>query len=108
QQDHVESYIRRPSGIPRRALLPENESYREAWMKAVTQPQPIFTDDERNAMLAFNEYERAAAESPTSAGGFGIPIFIDPSIILTAQGTRNPFLEIAKQVTVNTNFWKGV
>ena len=44
----------------------------------------------------------------TSAGGFGIPVFIDPSIILTAQESGNPFLSIAKQVTVNTTVWKGV
>ena len=34
--------------------------------------------------------------------------FIDPSIILTAQETDNPFLTLARQVTVNTNQWKGV
>jgi HK97 family phage major capsid protein len=47
-------------------------------------------------------------EVTSSAGGFGIPVFIDPSIILTAQGSGNPFLSIARQVTVNTNRWKGV
>ena len=108
QKDQVESYVRKDRDVAARLILTENDPYREGWMKAVTQPQPLFTDEERRALIAFNEYERAAAESPTSAGGFGIPVFIDPSIILTAQGTRNPFLEIAKQVTVNTNVWKGV
>jgi HK97 family phage major capsid protein len=46
--------------------------------------------------------------STNAAGGYGIPVFIDPSIILTAQNTRNPFLQIAKQVDINTNAWKGV
>jgi hypothetical protein len=48
------------------------------------------------------------SEGTTTAGGFGIPVFIDPSIILTAQGSDNPFLSIARQVDVNTNAWKGV
>src|SRR5690348_3709763 len=48
------------------------------------------------------------SEGTTTAGGFGIPVFIDPSIIMTAQGSDNPFLKIAKQVDVNTNAWKGV
>src|SRR5690348_16624183 len=47
-------------------------------------------------------------EGTTTAGGFGIPVFIDPSIIMTAQGSDNPFLQIARQVDVNTNAWKGV
>ena len=58
-------------------------------------------------MRAYNEY-RATSEGTTTAGGFGIPVFIDPSIIMTAQGSGNPFLEIARQVDVNTNVWKGV
>ena len=58
-------------------------------------------------MQAWYEF-RAMGEVTTTAGGFGIPVFIDPSIILTAQGSGNPFLSIAKQVTVNTNTWKGV
>lgn len=107
QRDQVEASIRKDSDVARRAIVTENEHYREGWMKAVTDPQPLFTDEERNAMLAYNEY-RAMSEGTTTAGGFGIPIFIDPSIILTAQGSGNPFLTIAKQVTVNTNIWKGV
>jgi HK97 family phage major capsid protein len=48
------------------------------------------------------------SEGTPSAGGYGVPVFIDPSIILTAQGSGNPFLEMAKLVDVNTNAWKGV
>src|SRR5260370_25372779 len=67
----------------------------------------LLSDDERHAMQAYAEY-RAMSEGATTGGGFGIPVFIDPSIILTAQGTDNPFLELCKQVDVNTNAWKGV
>jgi HK97 family phage major capsid protein len=67
----------------------------------------MLTEDERTAIQAYGEY-RAMSEGTNTAGGFGIPVFIDPSIIMTAQGTDNPFLELAKQVDVNTNAWKGV
>jgi HK97 family phage major capsid protein len=109
EKDEVERQVRRSPDIARRILVTENEHYREAWMKLVTQPQAVglLSDDERNAMRAYVEY-RAASEGTTTAGGFGVPVFIDPSIILTAQGSGNPFLQIAKQVDVNTNAWKGV
>jgi HK97 family phage major capsid protein len=109
QVDEVEKQIRTNTDIARRVLVTENEHYRDAWMKLVTDPQAamVLTDEERHAIRAYNEY-RAMSEGTTSAGGFGIPVFIDPSIILTAQGTDNPFLTLAKQVTVNTNIWKGV
>ncbi len=109
QTDEVERQIRRDPDIARRILVTETEAYRNAWMKVVTDPNAmaLLDEDERNAMRAWNEY-RAAAEWTTTAGGFGIPVFIDPSIILTAQESGNPFLTLARQVTVNTNQWKGV
>ncbi|HEX7163330.1 MAG TPA: phage major capsid protein [Trebonia sp.] len=109
QKDEVEKQIRKSTDIARRIIVTENDAYRSAWMKMVTDPQAamLLTDDERTAMRAYAEY-RAMSEGTNTAGGFGIPVFIDPSIIMTAQGTDNPFLELAKQVDVNTNAWKGV
>ena len=109
QVDQLERVIRKDTDIARRVLVTENEAYRNAWMKAVTDPQgaALWTDDERRAMQAFYEY-RAMSEGTSAAGGFGVPVFIDPSIILTAQGSGNPFLQIAKQVPLTTNAWKGV
>jgi HK97 family phage major capsid protein len=109
QKDEVERQLRRDPDIARRILVTETDSYRNAWMKLVTHPegQLYLSDEERDAVRAWNEY-RAAAEWTTTAGGFGIPVFIDPSIILTAQESGNPFLQLARQVTINTNQWKGV
>lgn len=109
EKDEVERQIRTSTDIARRVLVTENENYRSAWLKMVTKPQGAMylTEDERKAMMAWDEY-RAGSEGTTTAGGFGIPVFIDPSIILTAQGSENPFLQLARQVDVNTNVWKGV
>lgn len=104
--DDEESYV------ARRIVLTENAPYRSAWRQLVTEPHPLLNAEEIEAVRAFQKFERnefrAMAESPTSAGGFGIPVFIDPSIIMTAQGSGNAFLEIAKLVDINTNVWKGV
>lgn len=109
QKDQVERQIRKDPDVARRILVTETEAYRTAWMKLVTQPDAglFLDDDEREAVRAYNEY-RAMGEVTTTAGGFGIPVFIDPSIILTAQESENPFLTLARQVTINTNEWKGV
>ena len=109
QKTTVEKQIRRDTDIARRILVTENDDYREAWLKLVTQPDAgiLLTEDERDAVRRYNEY-RAMSENVTTAGGFGIPVFIDPSIILTAQETDNPFLTLARQVPVTSNVWKGV
>jgi len=109
QKAQVEKLVRRSTDIARRLIVTENEAYREAWHKLVTNPNAGYSlsDDERDAIRAWEEY-RAMSEGTNAAGGFGIPVFIDPSIILTAQGSGNPFLELARQVEVNTNKWKGI
>jgi len=107
QKTQVDKLVRRDTVTARRILVTENEDYRTAWMKMVTDVHPVLTPEENRAVQAWYEF-RALGDWTTTAGGFGIPVFIDPSIILTAQESGNPFLSIAKQVTVNTNQWKGV
>jgi HK97 family phage major capsid protein len=108
QKDQVEAHIRRNPDVARRIVVTENEHYRSAWMRMMTHPNGamLLDDEERDAVRRFEEYR--AASSSNTAGGYGVPVFIDPSIIMTAQGSGNPFLQVAKQVDVNTNVWKGV
>lgn len=73
QKDQVERTVRRDTDIAKRLLVTETDNYRDAWMKLVTDPHPILSDDERHAVLAWNEY-RAMSEGTTTAGGFGIPV----------------------------------
>lgn len=107
QREEVDKQVRMSTDIARRVLVTETEEYRDAWLKLVTQPHPMLEPEEIRAVRAWEEF-RAMSENTTTAGGYGIPVFIDPSIILTAQESGNPFLEIARQVNVNTNRWKGV
>jgi HK97 family phage major capsid protein len=101
------------SYVARRTLLTQDPHYKRAWQELMTEgPLALLTAEEVQAVRRFKDFERmesrAMGEVTPSAGGFGIPVFIDPSIILTAQGSGNPFLEICKVAEVNTAFWKGV
>jgi len=109
QAAQVDRLVRKSTDIARRLVVTENDDYREAFVKLATNPNAnlILTEDERDAVRAWEEY-RAMSEGTTTAGGFGIPVLIDPSIIMTAQGSGNPFLTLARQVDAKTNKWKGV
>lgn len=99
--------------IARRALLTENSIYRKAFRKYSAGKGPwSFTAEE---MAALNDYEkfetsiaRAANENTGSAGGFGVPILIDPSIILTSGAADVPLLRVCRVETVTNNLWEGV
>lgn len=113
QRAHLERTLRRLSRdldgghIARRLLLTENEHYRNAFVKMVTRTSPILTLEEQRAMEAYDEF-RAMAIGTDSAGGFGVPVLIDPTIILTAQGSPNDILALARVETITNDEWKGV
>jgi len=103
----VESMIRSDPQIARRVIVTETDDYRDAWHKLMTRQHPNLSADEQRAIDRWEEY-RTMVENTTTAGGYGVPVFIDPTIILTAQGSQNPFLQISTVKNVNTNIWKGV
>ena len=111
QLEAVERLIRtdsenlRGADIATRLLLTENDAYRSGFMKKTV--GRITTEDENRALAAFEEF-RAMSEGTTTAGGFGVPVLIDSTIILTSQGTPNDLLAISNVKTITTNIWKGV
>lgn len=92
--------------IAKRLLVTETDDYRSAFVKLMTQSQAVLTGPESEAVQRFNELRAASLTS--AAGGYGVPVLIDPTIILTGQGSLNPFRRISRQVTITTNAWKGV
>ena len=110
QLDHVDRLLNTRNGntdggeIAKRLVLTETDAYRSAFVKGVTQINPAYTAEEAAAL---NEF-RAAALSPDSAGGFGVPVLIDPTIILTSSAADAPVLNMARIVTITTDAWKGV
>jgi HK97 family phage major capsid protein len=52
--------------------------------------------------------ERAMGVTTGSAGGFGVPIDLDPSILSTGSGSLNPIRQIANVRTTIGDIWKGV
>lgn len=110
QKDRVDAIMRTQthnldgSAIARRLLLTETDAYRSGWTKAVTQATPAFTSEEARALDEF----RAMSIGTDTSGGFGVPVLIDPSIILTSQGSLNPFRRISRVETITNDEWKGV
>jgi len=91
--------------IARRLLITESPAYRSAFGKAMTYAQPAWTQEEMNAISQF----RAAEQSLTSAsGGYGVPVLIDPTVILTSGAAVAPLLGVSRIENITNNVWKGV
>lgn len=51
---------------------------------------------------------RALAVGVGADGGFAVPVALDPTIILTSDGSVNPLRQIARVETITTKEWQGV
>ena len=90
--------------VARMMLITESDAYRSAFMKGITTQSPAWTADE---VRALNEV-RAMQAYTNAGGGFGVPIFIDPTIIITTSTNRSPILDVARIENITTTAWKGV
>lgn len=117
QKEELERSLRRRSKdfdgayVARRLLLTENEAYRSAFAKQIIfGANAALSRDESDAVSRFQafEIERSMNEGTTTAGGFGVPVYIDPSIILTSGAADAPLLRVARIEQITNQVWKGV
>ena len=97
--------------IAKRILLTEHPLYRSAFRKYMRLgAMAAYNQDEQRAVAAFQDFElsRAAGEVTTTAGGFGVPVIIDPTIIITTGAADVPMLRVCRVEQVTNNVWKGI
>lgn len=113
QRAHVARLIRTATGdlnggiIARMILLTENPAYRSAWAKLISGRAAVLTADETEAYLRYEE-ARGMSIGVSAEGGYGVPVFIDPTIILTGGGSPTSILNMARTETITGPSWKGV
>ncbi len=85
-----------------------NPHYRSAFQKASSGLAPVFSPEEARAVRDVNYIKRAMSVGTPAAGGYAVPVIIDPTIIMTAQGSDNPILRRARVETITVDKWKGL
>jgi HK97 family phage major capsid protein len=113
--DRLDAHVRTndPQGLDGRYLdAVGSPHYNSAFGKMLADPQSghlRFTPAEVEAVRVVTAVEAQRAMSLTGAsGGFAVPFQLDPSVMLTSSGALNPIRQIARQITVATDVWKGV
>jgi HK97 family phage major capsid protein len=114
QKTHITKLLRTRNGdtdgdlIGRLLLATENPHYRSAFQKVAASATPAFTADEGRAIDQVKLIKRAMSIGVDASGGFAVPVLIDPTIILTAQGSPNDILRLARVETITNDEWKGI
>ena len=111
QQTDVEKLLRCSTShtdgslLARRTVATERPEYRSAFFKYVAGRGDELTSDERQAV---SEYRTGVAGSMDTSGGFGVPVTIDPTILIT-DGYNGPgILPYCRIENVTTDAWRGV
>lgn len=120
KQSHQESVINLIEGsgsigaaAARMALTTGTDEYVRGWQKHMAGNQYAITEAERNALSkGFDGYtaeERAMTSGTGASGGFFVPIYIDPTMIVTGAGSTNPFRKISTVKNIGPAFggWYG-
>lgn len=96
-------------GMDEYILRHSSDDYARGFFKLIGGRTWEITDAEGAALREASRYDEYRGLTLTAAnGGAMIPVFLDPSVIVTNAGTRNPMRQISRVESVLTNVWNGV
>jgi len=99
-----------PGRIARWAIAASNPNYERAFAKMLIDPTRghlEWTNEERAAYTVVAELSRAMSLTAGN-GGYMVPFTLDPSIMLTNDGSNNPLRQLATVKLTTTNSWNGI
>ncbi|MFG2589056.1 phage major capsid protein [Streptomyces sp. NPDC048438] len=99
--DIIESWDDKRGSIARMCLATSSPEYLRAWSKLARGKSHMITGEEQQAL------ERAMSLTD-NAGGYLVPFQLDPTIIITSNGSQNDIRQVARQVVATGDVWNGV
>ncbi|WP_129305525.1 phage major capsid protein [Streptomyces sp. L2] len=102
------------SWAARWAIATGNPAYERAFAALAGDPERGHLDWSQEEHEAFRQVravaseQRAMAENTGSSGGYLLPLSLDPTVILTSDGSTNPLRRIARVVQTVSSEWRGV
>lgn len=114
QKDRLDTIFRTKNGdtdgelIAAFTIATSDPHYRSAFQKAASGLAPVFSAEEARAVQQVAYLKRAMSVGTPAAGGYAVPVVIDPTIILTAQGSENDILRLARVETITNDTWRGL
>lgn len=102
----LEDSVDHPGKLARQILLTSSPSYLRAWSKMARGNGHAMTPEEHKATDAVEQFR--AMSLTDSAGGYLVPFQLDPTVIITSNGSRNDIRSAARQVVATGDVWNGV
>jgi HK97 family phage major capsid protein len=89
--------------VAKLAITTASEEYRQAWLNYMTgRPHDV-----RLLARAEDEVRTWIAGSGGSGGGYFVPLYLDPTMVITGAGSFNPFRRVSAVKQINTLTYNG-
>lgn len=96
----LENVDNKDGDLARRILVTGAPAYERAFGKLVTtMNEGSLSSEERTALSYLTD---------NTHGGYAVPFTLDPTVILTSDGSVNPLRQLARQVQIVNKSWQGV
>lgn len=92
-------------GLAELTLLRSSETYADAFLRSAFDPDGL-SPEERQSLRQVKELQRAMSLSDVT--GVLVPAHLDPSLILSNDGTVNPFRAVCRTESGTTNVYQSV
>jgi HK97 family phage major capsid protein len=99
--DIIEAWDDKRGTLSRMCLATSSPEYMRAWSKLARGKGHMVTPEEQQAL------ERAMSLTD-NAGGYLVPFQLDPTVIITSNGSINQIRQVARQVVATGDVWNGV
>lgn len=97
----IEAWDDKRGTIARMCLATSSPEYMRAWSKLARGKGHMVTPEEQQAL------ERAMSLTDNQ-GGYLVPFQLDPTVIITSNGSINQIRQVARQVVATGDVWNGV
>jgi predicted phage gp36 major capsid-like protein len=105
QREKVDGLVgRHDPRLSKLIVASSRPEYRSAFTKYIGGNADLMSNDERRAV----QEVRTSYSLTDNAGGYAVPALLDPSIILTSDGSVNPMRQVSRIVTGIDDTWRGV
>jgi HK97 family phage major capsid protein len=98
------------TGVSRYMAVASDPVYARAFAQYLRYPQDApmrMSRDEHAAFVRTNDEYRAMTAGTGSTGGYMVPLYMDPSFLITGAGALNPFRQVAKIKQITTLTYNG-
>jgi HK97 family phage major capsid protein len=104
----IERWDDQDGKLSRLALALSEPGYLRAWSKLAVDPRAADLDESERAAIARVKEVSRAMSLTDAAGGYLVPFQLDPTVIITSNGSVNQIRQLCRQVIATGDVWNGV